>query len=72
MRLFLILVALHSSAQPPQTVWAIGHRGFMAAAPENTVASFARAVAAVATGADYLEVDVRAAKDGTMVLMHAS
>jgi len=44
----------------------------MAAAPENTVASFARAVAAVATGADYLEVDVRAAKDGTMVLMHAS
>jgi glycerophosphoryl diester phosphodiesterase len=55
------------SLQADEGVMAIGHRGFMGRAPENTIASFA---AAQATGAVYVEVDVRAARDGVLVLMH--
>jgi glycerophosphoryl diester phosphodiesterase len=45
----------------------IGHRGGAALAPENTLDSVA---AGLAAGADGVEVDVRAAADGTLVLMH--
>jgi glycerophosphoryl diester phosphodiesterase len=55
------------SLQADEGVMAIGHRGFMGRAPENTIASFA---AAQAAGAVYVEVDVRAARDGVLVLMH--
>ena len=45
----------------------IGHRGNRAHAPENTLESFAQAVAA---GADAIELDVRISADGVPVVMH--
>jgi glycerophosphoryl diester phosphodiesterase len=61
----LLSVALQ--AQPPNGVWVVGHRGFKAVAPENTIASFE---AAAAVGTDYMELDVHQTKDGELVLMH--
>ncbi len=45
----------------------IAHRGFAALAPENTVSAVRDAVA---RGADGVELDVRAAADGTPVVCH--
>lgn len=45
----------------------IGHRGNRAHAPENTIESFAQAVAA---GADAIELDVRVSSDGVPVVIH--
>lgn len=45
----------------------IGHRGASAAAPENTLAAFARAIEA---GADGIEFDVRLSADGVPVVIH--
>lgn len=45
----------------------IAHRGGKAIAPENTLAAFKKAIE---LGADYVEIDVRATKDGKLVLMH--
>jgi glycerophosphoryl diester phosphodiesterase len=45
----------------------IGHRGAAAIAAENTLEAIR---AGLAAGADGVEVDVRAARDGTLVLMH--
>lgn len=45
----------------------IGHRGAADHAPENTFASFDLAVE---TGADALETDVHASRDGVLVLIH--
>src|SRR5258706_4912106 len=44
-----------------------GHRGAAGVAPENTMPSFERAVAA---GVGYLELDVHATRDGTVVALH--
>lgn len=46
---------------------AIGHRGLSSLYPENTVISFA---AALAAGADALEGDLHLTADGAIVLMH--
>lgn len=46
-----------------------GHRGAAALAPENTLASFALASQ---MGAEYLELDVHASSDGTIVVHHDS
>jgi glycerophosphoryl diester phosphodiesterase len=45
----------------------IGHRGAAAGAPENTLAGFRHAKA---SGAGWVEFDVRVAADGEVVLMH--
>lgn len=45
----------------------IGHRGAAGVAPENTIASFRRAVA---LGADAVELDVQRTRDGHLVVMH--
>lgn len=45
----------------------IGHRGASAVAPENTIASFERALH---DGADGIEFDVRLARDGVPVVIH--
>ncbi len=50
----------------PQTL-AIAHRGDPVAARENTMAAFD---AAVRHGADMVELDLRRAKDGTIVVVH--
>lgn len=47
----------------------VGHRGNRAFAPENTVESFRQALA---LGADAIELDVRATKDGEIVVIHDS
>jgi glycerophosphoryl diester phosphodiesterase len=51
-------------ARPPLIV---AHRGFAAAHPENTLLAFR---AALATGADALECDVRLSADGVPVVIH--
>lgn len=45
----------------------IGHRGAAGLAPENTRAAFK---AAINAGADWIEFDVRATKDGRVVVIH--
>jgi glycerophosphoryl diester phosphodiesterase len=45
----------------------IGHRGVMAAEPENTLRSFLRAEA---EGLDGIELDLHLSKDGALVVMH--
>ena len=48
-------------------IFAVGHRGALKFAPENTIASFKKAVE---LGAHYVEMDVRETKDGQLVIMH--
>lgn len=45
----------------------VAHRGASAAAPENTLAAFRLAIA---QGADGVELDVRASRDGHLVVIH--
>lgn len=45
----------------------IGHRGAAGHAPENTIAAFDRALA---MGVDGVETDIRATRDGVLVLLH--
>ncbi len=47
----------------------IAHRGACWELPENTLAAFERAIA---VGADYVEFDVHAAHDGSLVVCHDS
>jgi glycerophosphoryl diester phosphodiesterase len=51
----------------PSPCEVVAHRGFSAVAPENTLASIARAIEA---GADGCEFDVYRCKDGAVILMH--
>lgn len=45
----------------------IAHRGASGSAPENTLASFRRAIE---LGADWLELDVCASRDGEVIVIH--
>ncbi|MEE9284923.1 MAG: glycerophosphodiester phosphodiesterase family protein [Dehalococcoidia bacterium] len=45
----------------------VGHRGAPALAPENTLASFAKALE---MGVDFVEVDVHLSRDGALVVIH--
>jgi glycerophosphoryl diester phosphodiesterase len=65
-RLLPILICASGFAQTREIV-AIAHRGEHLHHPENTIAAFA---AAVDTGADFFELDVRTTFDGKLVLMH--
>ncbi len=47
----------------------IAHRGGTGLGPENTLFAYERAIA---TGCDYVEIDVRATADGQLILMHDS
>lgn len=58
-------IVRHDEIMPyPRTC---AHRGFSAAEPENTLPAFG---AAIALGADEIEFDVRATKDGVLVALH--
>lgn len=46
---------------------AVGHRGTVRFAPENTLAAFRKAIE---LGLDLIEIDVRQTKDGHLVIMH--
>jgi len=48
-------------------VLAVGHRGTVHLAPENTLAAFRKAIE---LGVDLVEIDVRETKDGHLVIMH--
>lgn len=52
---------------PPARPRVVGHRGAAAHAPENTLASFRRALA---DGAELLECDVHLSRDGQAVVIH--
>ncbi|KAI1425678.1 PLC-like phosphodiesterase [Xylaria sp. FL1777] len=56
--------ATHIEKLVPQT---IGHRGFSAVAPENTMASFK---AATEAGVEAIETDLHLTRDGVVVLCH--
>lgn len=47
--------------------WVIAHRGASAERPENTLGAFERAIE---LGADFVELDVHAAPDGSLVVCH--
>ncbi|MBJ7281987.1 MAG: glycerophosphodiester phosphodiesterase [Acidimicrobiia bacterium] len=55
------------SSLAPRTPLILGHRGAPKAAPENTLSSFA---AALAEGADGVELDVHSTSDGVLVVLH--
>ena len=48
-------------------IFAISHRGFSGAAPENTLAAFKKAIEA---GSDMIELDVHLSKDREVVVIH--
>ena len=50
-----------------KTPWIIGHRGYHAKYPENTLASFE---AAIKAGADMIELDVMLSRDRKVVVIH--
>ncbi|WP_375383050.1 glycerophosphodiester phosphodiesterase [uncultured Sphingomonas sp.] len=52
---------------PRSTPSVLGHRGASALRPEHTLASYAKAVA---DGADFIEPDVVATKDGALLIRH--
>ncbi len=54
-------------AVAPQPCDIVAHRGFSASAPENTLVAIRKGIEA---GADACEFDVRASKDGVIVLLH--
>ncbi|KAL2131914.1 hypothetical protein VTI74DRAFT_4441 [Chaetomium olivicolor] len=56
-----------ASGRPVRLPQNIGHRGFKAAFPENSMAAFHGAVAA---GAHAIETDVHLSRDGVVVLSH--
>jgi glycerophosphoryl diester phosphodiesterase len=51
----------------PGRTWVVGHRGAMGYCPENTFASFDRALA---LGADWIELDVHQSRDGELIVIH--
>jgi len=51
----------------PKKTTIIAHRGASSVAPENTMAAFQKAID---FGADYYELDVRASKDDTLMVIH--
>ena len=55
------------SANPTTGPFISAHRGYSAAAPENTIAALE---AARLAGATVAEIDVRLCRDGELVLMH--
>jgi glycerophosphoryl diester phosphodiesterase len=54
-------------SRAPGLVRVIGHRGAAGHAPENTFAAFDRGLA---LGVDGVETDIRATRDGVLVLLH--
>lgn len=62
---WMLLQALRTD----RDVLVLAHRGAAGVAPENTMASFRRAIA---DGADYVELDVQETADGHVVVLHDS
>ncbi len=60
---------LLASVQTTDTVEIIAHRGAAGSRPENTMASFRKAIE---DGADWIELDVQETADGEVVVIHDS
>jgi len=58
---------IEESESLEQNVYIIAHRGASGYAPENTMASFEKAVE---LKADYIEMDIQMTKDGELVVFH--
>lgn len=58
---------IFADADGPRRPLVIAHRGGAGLAPENTLEAFRRSLR---SGADVLELDVRATKDGRLVVIH--
>ncbi len=58
---------MSNNTNDPRRPLLLGHRGAMACAPENTMASFAEGLR---QGADMLELDVHLCADGEVVVIH--
>lgn len=65
--LWLIITNTINFLQPLQPFTSIAHRGASYYAPENTMASFQKAID---LGFDYIELDVRLSKDQQLVVIH--
>lgn len=63
----LLLMNISYFFQPLMPFQSIAHRGASALAPENTLASFEKAIE---LGFDYIELDVRLSKDKQLVVIH--
>ncbi|KAF0818640.1 MULTISPECIES: glycerophosphodiester phosphodiesterase [unclassified Cytobacillus] len=63
----LLLMTFSYFFQPLMPFKSIAHRGASAHAPENTLASFEKAIE---MGFDYIELDVRLSKDKQLVVIH--
>ncbi|MDZ5474652.1 glycerophosphodiester phosphodiesterase family protein [Bacillus sp. 31A1R] len=63
----LIVSSLSYFFQPLFPYHSIAHRGASAYAPENTMASFQKAVA---LGFDFIELDIRMSKDQELIVIH--
>lgn len=56
-----------TQAMPDAAIQIVAHRGNKSVAPENTLPAFA---AAIAAGADWIEMDVVLSKDGVAMVIH--
>ena len=66
--MLILLVLVFAQCTPDhENVAIIAHRGASSVAPENTLASFQRAIY---FGADYFELDVRLSKDDSLIVIH--
>lgn len=63
----LLLMTISYFFQPLMPFQSIAHRGASSLAPENTLASFKKAIE---LGFDYIELDVRLSKDKQLVVIH--
>ncbi|WP_244671118.1 MULTISPECIES: glycerophosphodiester phosphodiesterase [Bacillaceae] len=63
----LAIMTISYFFQPLMPFQSIAHRGASALAPENTLASFEKAIE---LGFDYIELDVRLSKDKQLVVIH--
>lgn len=61
------VASVGNTSENTQKINIIAHRGASGYAPENTIASFDKAVA---MGADYIEIDVQRSRDGELVVIH--
>ena len=64
---WMVAITTASSASLPPPPLVVAHRGYSAAAPENTLPALH---AAVEAGADGVEIDLQITKDGVVVLFH--
>lgn len=65
--MMIIAAALLAGCGKQASVLVTAHRGFSGVAPENTLASFKKAIEA---GADFAELDVQETADGRLIVLH--